>query len=623
MKVIVTALLKSFLFWIIYFFFLRIVFLLYNYGFLKLEEISVAEAIASCFFGLKLDVSVACYILLFPFFLLFVQSIILQKWINTLRRIYTGIIILIFSIITATELGIYSEWKTKLSYKALTYLSNPDEVFNSISTSQFFLLILIVSVQFIIGYFIYKKGFYKWINIKKRNIKYSILFLLITPCFLFLGIRGGLQEIPITRSQSYYSKHNILNLAALNSGYNLFMSMMENYRFIDENPFKSFPEEKASLIVRKIHEVQKDTTISIFKTKRPNIVVFLLESWAGDLIESLSGFPGITPNFKKLEKEGILFTEHFASGNRSQQAMASLFGGFPALPITTLTNHPEKYEKLPSLIKILNREGYHTSFYFGGQLIYGNIKSYIIFNEFDDIVEGKDFKGDVIKGKLGIHDEFVFNRQINDLNKMKQPFFSVIFTLSSHSPYDFPSEKQINFGGKENSFLNSAYYTDKCLGKYFDLARKQPWFDNTIFILVADHSHNTNSNYPLETFEYRRIPLLIMGNPLKDEFKGRQICRIASNTDIPATLLKQLNLDTRDFFWSKNLFNPYSPDFAYFELNEGAGWKRPEGFFVINKLIDHYYVINMEPGVTDAQKDSVIIEGKAYLQQVFQEFMDF
>ena len=623
MRVIVISLLKLFLFWIIFFFILRIVFLVYNYGFLRLDEISFAEAIASCYFGLKLDASVTSYILLFPFFLLFVQSIILKKWINPLMKIYTGIIILIFSLITAIEFGIYSEWKTKLSYKALTYLSNPDEIFNSISTLQFFFLILIVSVLFFIGYFIYKKGFYKWINIKKRNITFSLLFLLLTPCFLFLGIRGGFQEIPITRSQSYYSKHNILNLAALNSGYNLFMSTMENYRFIDENPFKSFPEEKASLIVKKIHEVQKDTTVSIFKTPRPNIVVFLLESWAGDLIESLNGFPGITPNFQKLEKEGVLFTNHYASGNRSQQAMASLFGGFPAIPITTLTNHPEKYKKLPSLVKILNKEGYHTSFYFGGQLIYGNIKSYIIFNEFDDIVEGKDFTGNLIKGKLGVHDEFVFRQQINDLNKMKEPFFSVIFTLSSHSPYDFPSEKQIDFGGKENSFLNSAHYTDKCLGEYFNLAKKQPWYDNTIFILIADHSHNTNSNHPLETFEYRKIPLLILGKPLNDECKGKKINRIASNTDIPATLLKQLNLDTKDFFWSKNLFNPYSPEFAYFELNEGAGWKRPEGHFVINKLIDHYYIINMEPGVSEAKKDSVIIEGKAYLQQVFQEFMDF
>jgi phosphoglycerol transferase MdoB-like AlkP superfamily enzyme len=623
MSKIIISLLKLFLFWIIYFFILRAVFLVYHIGFLIFDGVSFGEAIASFYYGLKLDVSVTSYILLIPFLLLFIQSIILRKWINTSMKIYTGIIIFIFSLITATELGIYSEWKTKLSYKSLTYLSNPDEIFNSISSLQFFLLILFVFVQFFIGYFIYKKVFYTKVDIIRRSKTFSILYLIITPCFLFLGIRGGLQEIPITRSQSYYSKHNILNLTALNSGYNLFMSTMENYRFIDENPFKSFPEEKAIRIVRKIHDVQKDTTTSILKISRPNIVVLLLESWAADLIESLGGEPGITPNFRKLEKEGILFTEHYASGNRSQQAMASLFGGFPAIPITTMTNHPEKYEKLPSIVKILNEEDYHTSFYFGGQLIYGNIKSYIIFNEFDDIIEGEDFTDDVIRGKLGVHDEFVFNRQIKDLNKLKEPFFSVVFTLSSHSPYDFPMEKQIDFGGKENSFLNSAYYTDKCLGEYFALARKQPWFDNTIFILVADHSHNTNHNHPLVSFEYHKIPLLIIGKPLKDDLKGTQIDCIASNTDIPTTLLKQLGLDTKDFFWSKNLFNPYSPEFAYFELNEGAGWKRPDGFFVINKIIDHYYIIDMKPGVSEAKKDSLITEGKAYLQQVFQEFMDF
>ncbi len=623
MRKIIISLLKLFLFWIIIFFILRAVFLVYHFGFIKLDGISFGEAIASFYYGLKLDVSVASYILLIPFLLLFLQSIILKNWINTIIKIYSGIIVFIFSLITATELGVYSEWKTKLSYKALTYLSNPDEVFNSISSLQFFLLILIVTIQFFVGYFLFKKVFYTRIESIKRSKTLSLLFLLITPVLLFLGIRGGIQEIPITRSQSYYSKHNILNLTALNSGYNLFMSVLENYRFVDKNPFKSFPQEETISIVNEIHKVKMDTTISILKTSRPNIVVLLLESWSADLIESLGGDPGITPNFRKLEKEGVLFTEHYASGNRSQQAMASLFAGFPAIPITTLTNHPEKYEKLPSLVKILNKEGYQTSFYFGGQLIYGNIRSYIIFNEFDEIIEGNDFINDVIRGKLGVHDEFVFNRQISDLNKMKEPFFSVVFTLSSHSPYDFPMEQQIDFGGKENAFLNSAYYTDKCLGEYFDLARKQPWYDNTIFILVADHSHNTNRNHPLETFEYHKIPLLIMGNPLNDDLKGTQIDRIASNTDIPGTLIKQLGLDSKDFFWSKNLFNPYTPEFAYFELSMGLGWKRPEGFFVLNKFIDHYYSINMNPGVSEAKKDSVIIEGKAYLQQVFQEFMDY
>ena len=157
MKKIIISLLKLFLFWIIYFFILRAVFLVYHIGFLKLDGISFGEAIASFYYGLKLDVSVASYILLIPFLLLFIQFIILRKWINTSMKIYTGIIIFVFSLITATELGIYSEWKTKLSFKALTYLSNPDEVFNSISSLQFFLLTMIICVQFFIGYILYKK----------------------------------------------------------------------------------------------------------------------------------------------------------------------------------------------------------------------------------------------------------------------------------------------------------------------------------------------------------------------------------------------------------------------------------------------------------------------------------
>ena len=209
-----------------------------------------------------------------------------------------------------------------------------------------------------------------------------------------------------------------------------------------------------------MHEVQKDTTVYISKYERPNIVFVLLESWPGDVIESLGGEPGITPEFGKLVEDGLLFTKFYASGNRSQQANASIFSGLPAIPITTLSDYPEKYAAVPSLVKKLNSQGYFTSFYFGGELTYGNLKSFLVYNEFDLIVEGDDLSSDYPRGKLGVHDEAVFNQFSKELKLMNQPFFSTVFTLSSHSPYDYPGERPIDWIKIENKFVNSVHYSE-------------------------------------------------------------------------------------------------------------------------------------------------------------------
>ena len=452
----------------------------------------------------------------------------------------------------------------------------------------------------------------------KRNYLGSLAFMLLIPGLLFLGIRGGIQEIPITQSQSFYSSHNILNLNAVNSGYSFTFSMMENYRFMKENPFQFYDDAEALAIVAGINEVPQDTTISVLNTKRPNIVILLLESWSADLIHSLGGEEGITPEFEKLVDEGMLFTRFYASGNRSEQAMSSIFAGFPATPITAITHNLDKVVNLPSLPERLNAEAYHTSFYFGGHLMYGGIKSYLSIAGFDEMTEIYDLPDSIPRGKLGVHDEFLFDYQISELDHTQQPFFSVAFSTSTHSPYDQPMEKVLDWGGSENEYINSAYYTDRCLRDFFDKASKKDWYDSTLFIIMADHSHNSYRHWPVTSPQYRHIPMLFYGNVLKEEYRGTQVTRLSSQTDLPVTLLKQLGMGTEEFIWSHDLLNPYSPEFAFYEATNGLGWMRNSGHFVWHKSYGY-----LEMDVPEEEKEQLIKEGKSYLQVLFREFMDY
>lgn len=274
------------------------------------------------------------------------------------------------------------------------------------------------------------------------------------------------------------------------------------------------------------------------------------------------------------------------------------------------------------MVKILDSAGYHTSFYFGGQLDYGNMRAYLLFNEFGRMLEDSKIDPSLPRGRLGVHDQYLYPIHLKAMNEEKEPFFSVLFTLSSHSPYDFPMAPVINWAGPENPYVNSAFYADRCLGEYFEMARKQPWYDSTLFIIMADHGHNSYKNWRYESYEYHHIPLLFYGNVLKDEFRGAKSERISDNSCLAKTILKQLNLPSNRFKWGEDLFNPYSPQYAYFVLNDSYSWKTPEGEIVYSMKWKDFYKKDFPEGTTSQEEEAFIRKGKSYIEVLFQDFLD-
>ncbi|TSA26200.1 MAG: LTA synthase family protein [Bacteroidetes bacterium] len=618
MKQILGSFFRQLLFWVLFFNVTRLVFILYHFRLIRIEKIPFEEVVSVFYHAFKLDLATACYFMVLPFLLLVIQSLSTPRWLNLVNKGYAGLMIFFYSLTAAGEMGLYSEWKTKLNYKVIKYLSHPSEIYNSAGTAEFLILLVLLLVMTAAGIVIYIRWFYPNLIHVKRSWWFSALFLIVTPPLLFLGFRGGVQAIPINQSEAIFSKRNILNVASVNNVFNLYISVFENLQNFGRNPYIFMDTATSRSMVQKIYQVGKDTTIRILTTSRPNVVIILLESWSADLIEDLGGKPGITPEFRKLQERGILFTRIYASGSRSEQGMASLFGGFPAHPISCLTVQPDKYKKVPRLPELLEQSGYTTAFYFGGQLIYGNIKGYIYYNGFDKIMEIYDFPNELPRGKLGIHDEFTLGYMVDDLDTIRQPFFATLFTVSTHSPWDQPYKKPLTWGDNEREYINAAFYTDHCLGEFFTKAATKPWFDSTLFILVADHSHNSYYNWHPLSREYHKIPMLFYGNVIRKEFRGTTWNKLGNQHDIPATLLAQLDLTARQFHWSKNLFNPFVSDFAYFTNEDGAGWIRPDGYFTFDKNLPYFYFF--EP--SEKRQDTLIQEGKAYLQEVFKEYLE-
>jgi phosphoglycerol transferase MdoB-like AlkP superfamily enzyme len=272
-------------------------------------------------------------------------------------------------------------------------------------------------------------------------------------------------------------------------------------------------------------------------------------------------------------------------------------------------------------VNLIKKVGYQASFYFGGDLDYGEMKSYMMYNDFDRIKEGADFDASLPRGKLGIHDEYTFNALSADLDKETQPFFASIFTVSTHSPYDYGKASVLAGYEIESQYVNAANYSDNCLNDFISNARRKPWFSNTLFIFISDHGHSTYKNRDFYSPDYHKLVFMFYGDVIRDDFRGSQVNKTGSQTDLPATLLPQLGIDAGAFKWSKNLLNPCAPGFAYFSFEVGLGWVRSCGYYVNECRFNEPKYLRSLPGCIFTG-DSLRKEGNAYLQELYQEYLD-
>jgi phosphoglycerol transferase MdoB-like AlkP superfamily enzyme len=315
-----------------------------------------------------------------------------------------------------------------------------------------------------------------------------------------------------------------------------------------------------------------------------------------------------------------LFSQVYASGIRTDKGFMATLAGYPTLASGSVMKWPDKMQKIPSIPQSLFRAGYQTSFFYGGESEFDNYKAFILSHDYQNLVDRNEFE---VEGKSpwGQFDEAVFARQISDLNKEKQPFFSTLLTLTNHEPYVVPGKPKFGSADNKAQFKSTAYYTDSCINAYLTEAKKQPWYANTLFVFVADHGHA----YPKDRFdvtapERYHIPLLFYGDVINEAYRGKQLDVTGSQTDIASTLLAQLGLPTEEFKWSKNLLNPYVKPFAFFSWDNGSG-------FIYNKhyiTFDHVgQTILHNSNPSDSQQSGAVLNmNKAYLQTVYQQFID-
>ncbi|HIN38714.1 MAG TPA: LTA synthase family protein [Flavobacteriales bacterium] len=606
----------------------------------ELIEIGLSNILLSFYHAIPLDISAICYALALPFLLLLFQIFCKKNFLTSFINNYINIVILLIALVYAGETAVYKDWGVKLHYKIFIHLKNPSEMFHTAHFSHFLLFFLNLSFIGILGLYVYTRYFkLKQLSIDRYltsaqgrigvKVYHLAVYILVFTLMLF-AMRGGFQPIPINQSAAFFSKHVILNDAAVNPIWNLAHSTIENYANLDNtNPYTYYNNDDAIVEVEKIHDIKAklretgaiSTVKKILQNNKPNVVLIILESWSADIVGSLGSIQKITPEFDQLAKEGLLFSNIYASGYTSDLAMPAILSSFHALPIASIITQPSKFKKLHCISKSFKDASYYTSYHFGGQLIYGNIKGFLYHHQFDQIVEQKDLSDTLPAGKLGIHDEHMFDIFVEDLgSESSAPFFSALFTLSTHPPYDMPIKTMRKYSDYENQYLNAAHYTDSCLGLFFKKAKLQDWYDNTLFVMIADHSHHTPMRWKYCEPRHYKIPLLFYGNVIKEKYRGTINTHLGSQVDLAPTILNQLDLPFDKFPWGKDLLNTASPEFAFYTFYDGFGWIRPYGSFAYEKRYDKYFHKEIDDTLREAE---LIKEGRAYIQAVFQEYLDY
>ena len=232
-----------------------------------------------------------------------------------------------------------------------------------------------------------------------------------------------------------------------------------------------------------------------------------------------------------------------------------------------------------------------------------------------DSTERNDFPKSQLNSKWGAHDHVLLDRVLQDFRTQPQPFFSTIFTLSSHEPFEIPIARKFRGTTETALFRNSVYYTDWALGRFLQTARQQPWYDNTLLVLVADHGHHLPGDDNVDDPAKFRIPLVLAGGALRPEVRGRVVTGIGSQTDVAATLLAQLQLPATTYRWSRDLLRPVQQPAAFYCYTDGFGLVTPSGILTFDNVSRR--ITMKDPGLPANQ----LKLGQAYQQLSYEDYL--
>ena len=563
-------LIKLYCLLLVLFSFLRICFIIYHLS--SVISIDITNVSLTFIIGLLFDSVVVSSTILLIIFLTYILQFVFKGLIYNIFYFVTNVLIGFFLFINIIDIFYFNQYGTRINSLIFEATQETNTIIITIwKIYPVIKIILFFIVVYIIFNWLHKKIFKKFLKSVVINSNLSIKWLIAS--LIFFASLSFLYYGPPLWTISEFSSSSVLNQASMNGVYCLIKSFHQKIIYKTDLPsYNYFEKEIAFQIVKKNIVNNNDSLIKndfIFLRQfkqnsdsnfaKKNIVIIIMESFGSKYIGCLNNGVGFSQSFDSISKNGILFTNFIANGPRTQNGVISTISGFPSILGVNIQRRKGLYE-FQTLGNILLSKGYNTNFIHNGRASYDDLDKFMRQGGFLNQIDVKDFKTWQMKNEWGVSDEDLYEKALQYIwANNNVPTLSVILTMTNHAPYELPVEFKMHHSeiNKMSEQQAAFYYSDYALGKFIRKCSKNKNYMNTVFYILADHSDNFGLN--CDEVNIFRIPLLILNSK---QNCGR-INKVASQCDLPSTILSELNYKGKYHFIGQDIFASNYKPFAY------------------------------------------------------------
>lgn len=574
---------------------------------------SVADCISVMAHGLLLDIPVTGYLIALPL-LAAIASVWIARRIR-LRAVATAyyvVVALCASVMFVADLSLYPFWKFKLDATIFYYTDSPKDALASVSAGYVALRLAVIAAYGALLLWVLRavtpRQLEPMAGLKGKAAATLLMIGAAAP--LVVSIRGGLGESTANIGKVYFSEDEYLNHAAINPCFSMLASIGKAEDYAAE--FDYFGESERTRLFDGLYAPTETDTVRLLNTERPNVVVILMESFGGQFVEAVSGRKDIAPNYNRLAREGVIFTNCYSNSFRTDRGTVSALSGYPSFPTQSVMKLPMKSRTLPCLAASLNAQGYRSSFIYGGDINFTNMQSYLRTGGYGSITSDVDFSADERKDNpWGANDDVTFARLERMIaSQGRGPWHICFLTLSSHEPFEVPYKRL------DDKIPNAFAYTDHCLGQFVERLRKSPAWRNLLIVCLPDHGFQYPSDITHE--QHHHNSMLWIGGAVRQH---RVVSTLMNQSDMPATLLGQLRIPHKEYTFSRDVFSTdYKYPFAFFTFKEGFGFADSTGHTVYGIISDKINEDSARNGKTSETETAVRVNrGKAILQSIYDD----
>lgn len=551
---------------------------LYIAYFDRLGDITFAESLLAFVYGLKLDTMTTSIILVIPALLLSLSPQILARVISKLLNGYILIFLLLALYIENATFPFVAQYDVRPNYLFIEYLKYPQEVTSMILKEYPIQLAVAMGMLVIMSWAYLRFSPLRLAEaIQTTPLWKRLLFFPFIVVILFIGIRSSFGHRPANISDALYSTNRMANEIAKNSLYSIGYAYKSYTK--EEDITKAYGKMKLDEAYARV-----STRLNIpigskefpfnrqepthFPSKQPkNLVIFIQESMGAQFVGFSGGDVTITPNMEKLSTEGVAFTNLFSNGTRSIRGLAAMSSGWLPVAGEGVVKRNKSQSDFFTVASLLKPMGYKSSFIYGGEGRFDNMRSWYAGNGFDEVIEQKNFNKPTFTSSWGVCDEDLVikaNERFKQYANNNEKFVSVMFSQSNHSPFELP-EGKIEFipGKPRKSVENAVKYADFAIGRFFDLAKKESYYKDTVFVVVADHNVRVYGDdlVPVNMFH---IPALI----ITDGVKPQKVNQLTTQPDILATALDMIGVDLNYPILGHSIYNDANQEMALMMFND-------------------------------------------------------